>query len=109
MESALTKLASASDDKVVINLAGRITADNAPELKDALTALRSQHAAGTLVLDVDKLDYISSAGLRVLLGLAKSRDSKNLTPERAQGVIAQVLPQFRAMQPQIVAVVSNWQ
>lgn len=44
----------------------------------------------------------------LMLFPAKSRDSKNLTPERAQGVLDQILPQFRAMQPQIVAVASNW-
>lgn len=43
-----------------------------------------------------------------IMFLAKSRDSKNLTPERAQGVLDRVLPHFRAMQPQIVGVVSSY-
>ena len=43
-----------------------------------------------------------------LLFLAKSRDSRNMTPERAQGVIEQVLPHFRAMHPQILSIVSSY-
>ncbi len=33
---------------------------------------------------------------------AKSKDSSNMTPETAQTIYAQILPQFRAMAPQIV-------
>ncbi len=36
-----------------------------------------------------------------MIYLAKGKDSKNLTPERAQGVLTQVLPQFRQMAPMI--------
>ena len=39
-----------------------------------------------------------------LVYLAKGKDSKNLTPERAQGIITQVLPQFRQMAPMIQQV-----
>ena len=43
-----------------------------------------------------------------LIFLAKSRDSRNLTPERVQAILDQVLPAFRRMQPQIVAIVSRY-
>ena len=44
-----------------------------------------------------------------LIYLAKGKDSKNLTPERAQGVLTQILPQFRQMAPMIRQVVQGFQ
>ena len=44
-----------------------------------------------------------------LIYLAKGKDSKNLTPERAQGVLTQILPQFRQMAPMIRRVVQEFQ
>ena len=44
-----------------------------------------------------------------LLYIAKGKDSKNLTPERAQGIIEQILPQFRQMAPVICQVVKGFQ
>ena len=41
--------------------------------------------------------------------LAKGKDSKNLTPERAQGVLTQILPQFRQMAPVIRQAVQGFQ
>ena len=43
----------------------------------------------------------------MLLYLAKGKDSKNLTPERAQGMIAQILPRFRQMAPMIRELVKK--
>lgn len=44
----------------------------------------------------------------MLIYLGKGKDSKNLTPERVQGVITQVLPQFRQMAPMICQVVQSF-
>lgn len=44
-----------------------------------------------------------------LIYLAKGKDSKNLTPERAQGIIEQILPQFRQMAPVICQIVQGFQ
>ena len=44
-----------------------------------------------------------------MIYLAKGKDSKNLTPERAQGVLTQILPQFRQMVPMIRHVVQEFQ
>ena len=44
-----------------------------------------------------------------LIYLGKGKDSKNLTPERAQGIISQILPQFRQMAPMIRQVVQKFQ
>ena len=64
--------------------------------------------------DVQQLaDYEKSMQLLTLfftmIYLAKGKDSKNLTPERAQGVLTQILPQFRQMAPMIRQVVQEFQ
>ncbi len=59
-----------SGDLLVIRLAGRLDADWCDSVEDALgTAVREgEHR---IHLDMEKVDYISSAGLRVLFGLYK--------------------------------------
>ncbi|MBR4359850.1 MAG: STAS domain-containing protein [Clostridia bacterium] len=59
---------------LAIALEGRLDTVTAPELEAELkTAL---DAADTLTLDFSKLDYISSAGLRVLLAAHKAMSDK---------------------------------
>ena len=57
-----------------IALEGRLDTMTAPELEAELK--QSLEAADSLVLDFGKLDYISSAGLRVLLSAHKTMSSK---------------------------------
>ncbi|MBQ7183366.1 MAG: STAS domain-containing protein [Clostridia bacterium] len=57
-----------------IALEGRLDTMTAPELEAELKA--SMDGADKLVLDFGKLDYISSAGLRVLLSAHKAMSSK---------------------------------
>lgn len=56
-------------DVVVLALAGRIDHGTAESFKDALRPHLERCAAGqeSLVLDLSGVDYISSAGLRVLM------------------------------------------
>lgn len=56
-------------DAMNIAIEGRLDTTTAPELEAELKA--SLDAASELVLDLAKLDYISSAGLRVLLSAQK--------------------------------------
>ena len=51
-------------------LEGRLDTVTAPDLEKALMPL--PEGVNTLVYDFGKLDYISSAGLRVMLGLHRS-------------------------------------
>ena len=44
-----------------------------------------------------------------MIYLAKGKDSRNLTPERAQGVLTQILPQFRRTAPMIRQAVQEFQ
>ena len=54
-----------NDKELVVALEGRLDTKTASELEEAL--IGSIDEAESLVLDFAKLDYISSAGLRVLL------------------------------------------
>ena len=57
-----------------IALAGRLDTMTAPELEAELS--KSMDGAESLILDLSKLDYISSAGLRVLLSAHKAMAGK---------------------------------
>ncbi len=60
------------DNKLTIFLEGRIDSNNANEIDSQITETLSQNPATTKIqIDVDKLEYISSAGLRVLMKLRK--------------------------------------
>jgi anti-anti-sigma factor len=58
------------NDLVSVALAGRLDSMTAPEVEQRLLA-RATAASVNLVLDLSGLDYISSAGLRVILMVAK--------------------------------------
>ncbi len=57
-----------------ISLEGRLDTTTAPDLETALN--ESLGSADTLTLDFSKLNYISSAGLRVLLSAHKVMSKK---------------------------------
>ena len=60
--------------ELVIALEGRLDTMTAPELEAELG--KSLDGAESLVLDFSKLEYISSAGLRVLLSAHKTMSAK---------------------------------
>ena len=57
------------DGKAVFSLEGRLDTTTAPDLEQKLRA--SLDSVSELTLDLEKLEYISSAGLRVLLSVQK--------------------------------------
>lgn len=62
---------STNDDTTIIELSGRLDSNSAPSFEKQLnTYLASPE--GNLVFDFNDLDYISSAGLRVVLNTAKA-------------------------------------
>ncbi len=58
-------------DILYIDLSGRIDAGNAAAVEEELQAIRREHMGLHTVLDAAALEYISSAGLRVILRLRK--------------------------------------
>ncbi len=60
------------DNALTIFLEGRLDSNNAGEIESQITEAVSQNpTASKIQIDVEKLDYISSAGLRVLLKIRK--------------------------------------
>ena len=62
------------DGKAVFSLEGRLDTTTAPDLEQKLRA--SLDGVSALTLDLEKLEYISSAGLRVLLATQKLMSKK---------------------------------
>ena len=62
------------DAKLTMAVAGRLDTTTAPELEEELK--NSLDGIEELVLDLKDLDYISSAGLRVLLSAQKIMNTK---------------------------------
>ena len=60
-------------DKNILYVAmnGRIDASNAPESEARIFAIKRENEGKHIVIDADDLEYLSSAGLRVLLKLKK--------------------------------------
>ena len=65
---------SQKDNTLCINLEGRLDTMTAPELEAELN--QSLGSVKELIFDFSKLDYISSAGLRVLLSAHKTMSGK---------------------------------
>ena len=59
-------------DKMTVALEGRLDTTTAPELEASLK--EDLDGVAQLVIDIEKLEYISSAGLRVLLAAQKTRN-----------------------------------
>ncbi len=58
-----------TNDSLVVALEGRLDTSSSPELEDVLDS--SLDGVKELVFDLEQLDYLSSAGLRVLLTAQK--------------------------------------
>ena len=70
----MTITKSVNGSALYIALEGRLDTTTAPDLEQELKA--SMPGATELTLDFSKLDYISSAGLRVLLNAHKTMSKK---------------------------------
>jgi anti-anti-sigma factor len=62
-------------DATIVALAGNLDSGSSPEAQKSLDAVLAG-GAKKLAIDFSALDYISSAGLRVLLGVAKQVGAK---------------------------------
>ena len=73
------------NNTLTVYLEGRIDTGNAPQIERELLAAADGAAGAAVTLDADALDYISSAGLRVLMKLRKRQGAAlpvvNVSPE----------------------------
>ena len=67
------------NEPITIALSGRIDSNNAPEIEKQLFEQIGSKSGAQIVLDAEKLEYISSAGLRVLLRVRKSHPDMRIT------------------------------
>ena len=65
--------------QLTVLLTGQIDSNNAPETEAELAKLREQYSPGSIVIDCEKLKYISSAGLRMILRTKKSVPDTKVT------------------------------
>ena len=61
--------ADVKDSVLTIRITGRVNSDNAGELEEHLASIRKKHAFQSMILDFAGVEFISSAGLRVLMKL----------------------------------------
>ena len=59
------------NNNLTIYLEGRIDSNNAPAVEQEIMSAVRNASGANVVLDADKLEYISSAGLRMLMKLRK--------------------------------------
>ena len=73
-KSSLKKKEKKDGAEYTFLLEGRLDTIMSPDLESEIN--KATPDAAKLILDLAKLDYISSAGLRVLLGAAQAMDGK---------------------------------
>ncbi len=70
---SLTITKTENTDECVLTLAGRLDTTTSPQLE---AEIRAAENYDKLLLDMEKLEYLSSAGLRVLLAAQKMMNKK---------------------------------
>ncbi len=63
-------IGTALDNCDLVVVKGRIDSYTAPELSEALTGI-TEHDRYNIILDLSEVNYVSSAGLRVLIDIQK--------------------------------------
>ena len=59
------------NDTLYLELAGRVDTSNADQVEQSIQRIRGENPNANCVLDAEKLEFISSAGLRIILRLLK--------------------------------------
>ncbi len=68
---------------ITIFLEGEVNAQNTAELQKEIDDIIAAHPGAEVIFDADKLSFISSAGLRMLLSTQKKLGNKKLTVRNA--------------------------
>lgn len=70
----MTVTMTRNDTQLTVNIQGRLDTLTAPELEEKLED--ALDGVEELIIDLDGLEYISSAGLRVILSVIKQMDEQ---------------------------------
>ena len=63
-------------NKTVIKISGKVDSTNAKQVEESVNSMINDQVEKALVFDFAELDYISSAGLRILLRIQKKRSRR---------------------------------
>lgn len=66
------------NETLVIAIAGQVDSATAPQMEEKMRGILKDHPKNSIVLDLDKLDYTTSAGLRVILRLKQDVDDTRI-------------------------------
>ncbi len=78
-------------DELTISLVGRLDTTTAPNLEAAINNISD--AVKNIIIDMQKVEYVSSAGLRVLLAIQKKMN--NIGTLKLTGVSETVMEVFQ--------------
>ena len=78
------------NENLLINLEGRVDSNNVNEIEKSAVSIIKENPANEIIFDVEKLDYISSAGLRFLMKCKKT-SGKNIQIVNASKEIYEIL------------------
>jgi anti-sigma B factor antagonist len=80
-------------DRAVVRLAGELDVNTAPQVVDELQALIDGDAVSAVIVDVSRLTFVDSTGLRVILAGRESLQAAGATLalDGASGVVERVL------------------
>ena len=77
-------------DTLQVALNGRLDTLSAPELMELFDTLGEKESFSRMILDLEKLEYLSSTGLRVFLMMAKRLGSENLFADNANALVREI-------------------
>ena len=64
------------NDTLYFELSGRVDTSNANQVEQAIQSIKSENSASNYIVDAAKLEFISSAGLRVILKAQKAMNAQ---------------------------------
>ena len=65
-------------EKLTLFIEGRIDSANAPEIEGKMRGILEEHPSEHIIIDCEKLEYTTSAGLRVVLRLKQDVDDTKI-------------------------------
>ena len=77
-------------DTLLVTLEGRLDTLSAPELMELFDKLSAENGIRKLTVDLEKLEYLSSTGLRVFLMMAKRLGGENVLVDNANSLVRDI-------------------